>query len=78
MPTVLRSGPYRFFFYSADGSEAPHVHVERGARTAVFWLDPVRMRSSGGMGAVDLAMLTATVQGNVETMRRCWDEFFAH
>ena len=29
MPTVLRSGPYRFFFYSGDGAEPPHVHVQR-------------------------------------------------
>jgi hypothetical protein len=33
MPTVLRSGPYRFFFYSADRGEPPHVHVE-GRRAA--------------------------------------------
>jgi Domain of unknown function (DUF4160) len=43
MPTVLRVGPYRFFFYSGDGSEAPHVHVERDASVAKFWLDPVRL-----------------------------------
>ena len=31
VPTVHREGPYRFFFYSADNSEPPHVHVEREA-----------------------------------------------
>ncbi len=29
MPTVLRSGPFRFFFYAGDGGEHPHIHVER-------------------------------------------------
>ena len=29
MPTVIRSGPYRFFFYAGDRDESPHVHVER-------------------------------------------------
>jgi len=38
MPSVLRSGPYRFFFYSGDGDEPPHVHVERDDNTAKFWL----------------------------------------
>ncbi|MGH7393728.1 MAG: DUF4160 domain-containing protein, partial [Candidatus Rokuibacteriota bacterium] len=38
MPTVLRSGPYRFFFYSGDGGEPPHIHVEREDNTAKFWL----------------------------------------
>jgi hypothetical protein len=29
MPTVLRVGPYRFFFFSGDRDEPPHIHVER-------------------------------------------------
>jgi hypothetical protein len=29
MPTVLKSGGYRLFFYSGDGGEPPHVHVEQ-------------------------------------------------
>lgn len=40
MPTVLRLGPYRFFFYSVDRGEPPHVHVRRDRGTAKFWLDP--------------------------------------
>jgi hypothetical protein len=38
MPIVLRSGPYRFFFYSSDRKEPPHVHIERGQYGATFWL----------------------------------------
>ena len=34
MPTVMRVGPYRLFFYSADGHEPPHIHVERDADIA--------------------------------------------
>ena len=40
MPTILREGPYRFFFYASDREEPPHVHVERDDRVAKFWLDP--------------------------------------
>ncbi len=36
MPTVLRSGPYSFHFYSNDAAEPPHVHVERDENTAKF------------------------------------------
>ncbi len=36
MPTVLRDGPYRMFFYSADRGEPPHVHVVREAKEAKF------------------------------------------
>src|SRR3954447_25337166 len=49
MPTVLRSGPFRFFFfYAGDGGESPHVHVERDDCEAKFWLDPVRLERSRG------------------------------
>ena len=48
MPTVLRDGPYRFFFYSGDREEPPHVHVERERNVAKFWLSEVRLQSSGG------------------------------
>jgi hypothetical protein len=40
VPTVLRVGPYRFFFYSNEGSEPPHIHVEAGGKSAKFWLQP--------------------------------------
>jgi hypothetical protein len=48
MPTVLRSGPYRFFFYAGDRDEPPHVHVEREANRAKLWLEPVRCRRAVG------------------------------
>jgi hypothetical protein len=44
MPTVLRVGPYRFFFYAGDQGEPLHIHVEREGRIAKFWLDPVRLQ----------------------------------
>ncbi len=41
MPTVLRTSGFCFFFYSLEGSEPLHIHVEHGDRVAKFWLDPV-------------------------------------
>lgn len=54
LPTVLRLGPYRFFAYSADRDEPPHVHVEREGSGGKFWLEPVRLESSRGFGRVEL------------------------
>jgi hypothetical protein len=39
MPTILRERAYRFFFYADDRSEPRHVHVQREAHTAKFWLE---------------------------------------
>jgi hypothetical protein len=48
MPTVLRVGPYRFFFYAGDHDEPPHVHIEREDKLAKFWLSvKINSQSSG-------------------------------
>ena len=46
MPTVLTVSGFRFFFYSLEGMEPPHIHVEHGEGTAKFWLDPVQFAGS--------------------------------
>ncbi|MFM9947502.1 MAG: DUF4160 domain-containing protein [Saprospiraceae bacterium] len=30
MPTILKWLGFRFFFYSNEGNEPPHVHIEKG------------------------------------------------
>jgi len=49
MPTLWRSGPYRFFVYAGDRNEPPHVHVERDNNKAKFRLNPVRLQNSVGV-----------------------------
>ncbi len=60
MPTVLRHGPYRFYFYSNDVDEPVHVHVERDGDVAKFWVDPVRMQRSGGFGRAEILRMEST------------------
>lgn len=76
MPTVHREGPYRFFFYSADRNEPPHVHVEREANRAKFWLDPVQLARSGGFGAAELLRLEWLVLERQQLLLRAWNEYF--
>lgn len=78
MPTVLRSGPYRLFFYSGDAGEPPHVHVERDASTAKFWLRPVRLQESGGFGAMEIRRIASIVEENAEALLRSWDDYFTN
>lgn len=77
MPTVLRQGPYRFFFYSADGREPPHVHVERDANVGKFWLEPVRLAESGGYTARELRIIEGLVAANRDLLLRGWNDCFA-
>lgn len=76
MPTVLRSGPYRFFFYSSDGSEPPHVHIVRDAAVAKFWLDPVRPDHSFGFSAPELRRIGSIIVEQRPTLMNAWHEYF--
>jgi hypothetical protein len=49
MPTVLRSGSFRFHFYSDEGNEPPHIHVETPDGECKFWLDPIRLARNIGV-----------------------------
>jgi hypothetical protein len=76
MPTVLRIGPYRFFFYAGDREEPPHMHVERERHTAKFWLEPVRLERSRGFRIPELNRIRKLIEENQTRLRRSWDEYF--
>ena len=76
VPTVHQEGPYRFFFYSADRNEPVHVHVERDANRAKFWLAPVRLARSLGCGAAELLRIERLVIERESLFLRAWDEHF--
>ena len=76
MPTVLRAGPYRFFFYSADRDEPADVHVEQEEGMAKFWLEPVRLEGSRGFGRVEIGRIQRLVEENAAFLLRSWHEYF--
>ena len=76
MPTVLKSGPYRFFFYAGDRDEAPHIHVEREDKSSKFWLEPVRLQRSRGFGAAELRRIERLVEENRDRLLNSWNEYF--
>ena len=76
MPTVFTHGPFRFFFYASDIAEPPHVHVERDASEAKFWLDPVRLQRSSGFRRHELNLLQKLVAENQTLFLERWHEYF--
>jgi hypothetical protein len=76
MPTVLRVGSYRFYFYSHEPNEPPHVHVDRDDSSAKFWLDSVSLAKNLGFGAKELRKLQGIVQENQEMLLEAWHEYF--
>ena len=78
MPTVLRIGPYRFFFVSLDYNEPPHIHVRREDKVAKFWLDPVALQKAGGFSRTELNKIARLIDEQREYFLESWYEFFGN
>ena len=76
MPTVLRSGPYRVYFYSHEPGEPRHVHVDRDERSAKFWLEPVALARNLGFNARELTRIERILVENEAQLVEAWDEYF--
>ena len=76
MPAVLRTGPYRLYFYSHEPNEPPHVHVDRDDQSAKFWLVPVALARNLGFSATELARLERLIQEHQRRLVEAWDEYF--
>jgi len=77
MPTILRVGPYRLFFYSGDSGEPAHVHVERDDAVVKVWLNPVRLDRNVGFRAPELRRIEQMVADNRQELLEAWDGFFS-
>ncbi|HZZ42782.1 MAG TPA: DUF4160 domain-containing protein [Tepidisphaeraceae bacterium] len=76
MPTILIVGPYRFFFFSRENNEPPHIHVERDQDVAKFWLEPISLARSAGFRSHELSELRRIVEENQPLFLRRWNEHF--
>ena len=78
MPTVLKTGPYRVYFYSHEATEPPHVHVDRDRQTAKFWLEPVALARNLGYSAKELGRIERLVTEHQNEFLDSWNEYFGH
>lgn len=76
MPTVLRWNGYRFYFFSNEGSEPPHIHIDKAGSTAKFWLADIRLARNIGFSAREIAELSAKVVAERETFLEAWRGYF--
>lgn len=78
MPTVLKLKGYRFFFFSLEGNEPAHIHIEYGDNVAKFWLKPVNLASSYGFRSHELAKIRVLVVEHNALFLEKWHEFFSN
>jgi hypothetical protein len=76
MPTVLRVGPYRFYFFSNEGDEPPHIHVDRDEATAKVWLTGVELARSRGFRPKEINAIIDIVAEHRNQLLEAWHEYF--
>ena len=77
MPTVLIVEGYRFFFFSNEGFEPPHIHVEKGDSHAKWWLQsPPQLAYSEGFSPSQLRRMRELVSEHEDEFRKAWHEYF--
>jgi hypothetical protein len=74
MPTVLRVGAYRFFFFSNEGDEPPHIHVKVESREAKFWLQPLMLSANHGFKAHELSAIQNIIRENQNILLEAWHD----
>ena len=77
MPVLLRIRGYRFFFYSLENREPPHIHVAHAGRYAKFWLDPVNLASNRGFRSHELTVIRKLVEENRKFFMERWNAYFS-
>ena len=77
MPTVLHMVLFRFFFFSNEGEEPPHIHVKAGEHEAKFWLNPVELAVSYGFNGRELGKVERLVEEHQDEFSEAWNEHFS-
>lgn len=76
MPTIFRKGPYRVYFHSHEPNEPPHVHVDRDALSAKFWLEPVELARNLGFSPKELRVIRDIILKNKQSFQEAWYGYF--
>lgn len=74
MPTVMRIGRFRFFFFSNERSEPPHIHVKSAEDEAKFWLDPLALAANYGFNGTELNEVERLVAAHRAELLEAWHE----
>ncbi len=76
MPTVLRIEGFRFYFYSHEPNEPPHIHIDRGEASAKVWLEPVALARNLGFRPRELTGILALVREHRVLLLEAWHGYF--
>jgi Domain of unknown function (DUF4160) len=77
MPTLLRLNGFRFYFYSHEPNEPPHVHIDKGDATIKIWLETLEVAKSRGFRAHEIGGIVVLVAAQQTMFLEKWHEYFS-
>lgn len=72
MPTILKIKDYRFFFFSLEAREPPHIHMYQ------VLASPINLASSYGFKSHELAKIREMVVEHSALFLEKWHDFFGN
>lgn len=76
MPTVLRIGNLRFFFFSRE-EERMHIHIVSPDGEAKYWLEPeIEKAMSYNISNKELKNIEKIIKEHQDDFRTAWREHF--
>jgi hypothetical protein len=76
MPTILRQSGFRFFFYSNENDEPPHIHIEKGDASAKIWLDPIEFENAYDFSSKEIKQIKEIVTIHQFIFIKAWNDYF--
>jgi hypothetical protein len=75
MPVVLRIKGYKFFFFSNEGDEPVHVHINKAEKNGKIWLEPkILDEYFYGFKPSEIKEIREIVNNNSELLKNSWNE----
>ena len=76
-PTVLKEGPFRFFFFSKEEPRM-HVHISCPDGEAKFWVEPIiSLANYQGLSKKQLNEMQMLVEKNLHVIITSWKQHFS-
>ncbi len=76
MPMLLRLKGYRFYFYSNEFGEPPHVHVDKDGKSAKFWIESLTVVRNRRFTALELREIARIISDYRLDFLRRWNDYF--
>ncbi len=77
MPTVLNQDGYRFFFFSNENGEPPHIHVSHGDAYAKVWLRPARFAYAKRLTPSQMRRVRELTEEHEDEFHDAYTRYFA-